>query len=102
MRYLGIDLHSNNFTVCSLGEDGTQNFDKYPLTKLEAFNNSLRPDDHVAVESTGNSRFFHSQVSPLVAECVVVNAGRFGVIKQSVSKTDRNDAVRWRSSLERV
>src|SRR4051812_23912818 len=92
MRYLGIDLHSNNFTVCALGEDGTQSFDKYPLTKLEAFKSSWHPDDQIAVEATGNSRFFYAQVSPLVAQCVVVNAGQFGVIKQSVSKTDRNDA----------
>lgn len=27
-----------------------------------------------------------------MAECIVVNAGQFGVIKASVSKTDRNDA----------
>src|SRR5215212_1028268 len=92
MRYLGVDLHSNNFTVCFLEEDGTNTFEKYPLKELEAFKSTLRPDDHVAVEATGNSRFFHSQVSPLVAECIVVNAGQFGVIKQSVSKTDRNDA----------
>jgi transposase len=92
MRYLGVDLHSNNFTICLLAEDGAHTFEKYPLKELEAFKSTLRPDDHVAVEATGNSRFFHSQISPLVAECIVVNAGQFGVIKQSVSKTDRNDA----------
>src|SRR5437868_9100074 len=92
MRYLGVDLHSNNFTVCLLEEDGTHTFEKYSLKELEAFKSTLLPDDHVAVEATGNSRFFHSQVSPLVAECIVVNAGQFSVIKQSVSKSDRNDA----------
>jgi transposase len=92
MRYLGVDLHSNNFTICFLVEDGTHTFEKYQLKELEAFKSTLLPDDHVAVEATGNSRFFHSQVSPLVAECIVVNAGQFSVIKQSVSKTDRNDA----------
>ena len=92
MRHLGVDLHSNNFTVCLLEGDGTHTFEKYPLKELEAFKSTLRPDDHIAVEATGNSRFFHSQVAPLVAQCVVVNAGQFGVIKQSVSKTDRNDA----------
>jgi len=92
MRYLGVDLHSNNFTVCFLGEDGTHTFEKYLLTEFDTFKSVLHLDDHVAVEATGNSRFFHTQVSPLVADCVVVNAGQFGVIKQSVSKTDRNDA----------
>lgn len=92
MRYLGVDLHTNNFTVCFLDEDGTQTFQKYQLKELDAFKSKLQSDDHIAVEATGNSRFFHSHVSPLVAECIVVNAGQFGVIKQSVSKTDRNDA----------
>lgn len=92
MRYLGIDLHSNNFTVCFLAEDGAHTFEKYPLKELEAFKSRLRPDDYLAVEATGNSRFFHSQVAPLVAECVVVNTRQFKVIKQSASKTDRNDA----------
>lgn len=92
MRYLGVDLHSTNFTVCSLSEDGAYAFEKYRLKEFGAFKSKLRPDDQVAVEATGNSRFFHSEVAPLVAECVVVNAGQFGVIKQSVNKTDRNDA----------
>ncbi len=54
MRYLGVDLHSNNFTVCLLAEDGTYSFEKYPLKELEAFKSTLRPNDHVAVEATGN------------------------------------------------
>jgi transposase len=92
MRYLGIDLHSNNFTVCFLDEDGTHTFEKYPLKELEAFKSTLRDNDHVAVEATGNSRYFHSEVAPLVAECLVVNTRQFKVISQSMSKTDRNDA----------
>ena len=31
MRYLGVDLHSNNFTVCLLEEGGAHTFEKYPL-----------------------------------------------------------------------
>lgn len=92
MRYLGIDLHSNNFTVCTLAEDGTHTFDKYLLKELERFKRTLRTDDQVAVEATGNSRYFYLEVAPLVAECVVVNTRQFRVISQSASKTDRNDA----------
>ena len=55
MRYLGVDLHSNNFTVCFLGEGGVYTFEKYPLKELEAFKVILRPDDYIAVEATGNS-----------------------------------------------
>ena len=92
MRYLGVDLHSNNFTVCFLSADGAHAFEKYPIKELEAFKRALRADDCVAVEATGNSRYFHSEVAPLVAECVVVNTRQFKVISRSASKTDRNDA----------
>lgn len=94
MRHLGVDLHSNNFTVCFLDEGGAHTFEKYPLKELEAFKSGLRPDDYIAVEATGNSRFSHEQVSPLVAECVVVNTRQFKVIKHSVSNTDLQDNLR--------
>lgn len=45
MRYLGIDLHSNNFTICSLAEDGTYILKMYLLKELEAFKRTLRSDD---------------------------------------------------------
>jgi transposase len=92
MRHLGVDLHSDNFTVCLLDEDGTQSFQKYKLCELAAFKQGLQTDDHIALEATGNSRFFYGEVAPLVAKCVVVNPSQFEIIKQSVSKTDRNDA----------
>lgn len=83
MRSLGVDLHSNNFTVCFLEEDGSHTFVKYQLKEMEAFKNLLRPDEYIAVGTTSNSHFFHPEVAPPLAECVVVNAGQFGVIKQS-------------------
>jgi transposase len=55
MRYLGIDLHSNNFTVCFLAEDGTHTFKKYLLKELEDFKRTVRDDDCMAVKATGNS-----------------------------------------------
>lgn len=92
MRYLGVDLHTNNFTVCFLSEDGAQTFQKYRLAELTAFKQCLQLDDCIAVEATGNTRFFYHEVAPSVAECVIVNPSQFEIIKQSVSKTDRNDA----------
>jgi transposase len=59
---------------------------------MEVFKKTLRSDDRAAVEATGNFRYFHSEVAPLVAECVVVNTRQFKVISQSARKTDRNDA----------
>ena len=59
---------------------------------LAVFKQCLEADDRIAVEATGNTRFFYTQVAPLVAQCVIVNPSQFEIIKQSVSKTERNDA----------
>lgn len=64
----------------------------YRPGELERFKQELQPTDQVAVEATGNTRFFRDQVAPLVERVVVVNPGRFEVIKKSVNKTDENDA----------
>ncbi len=77
MNYLGVDLHSNNFMVCFLSEDGKQTFKRYKLSEFESFKQNLDAEDYLAVEATGNTRFFYNQVAPLVAECVVVNPSQF-------------------------
>jgi transposase len=92
MRYLGVDLHSNNFMVCFLSENGEQTFQRYKLSQLREFQQGLTPEDRIAVEATGNTRFFYNQVVSSGAECVVVNPSQFEIIKQSFKKTDKNDA----------
>ena len=106
MRSIGVDLHSNSLTACYLKEDGTQEFPTFSLRELAAFQASLCAEDELAVEATGNTRWFVKQVRGLVARVVVVNPSQFAVIRQSVKKTDRHDAratrVRWRSSCRRT
>lgn len=91
-RYIGVDLHTNCLTACFMDEVGRHEFHSYRLTEFDQFKEALQPTDEVAVEATGNTRFFHEQVSPLVERVVVVDPGRFEVIKKSVKKTDKNDA----------
>ena len=93
MRYIGVDLHSNNFMVCVLSENEEPSFKQYPLAALEAFKELLDSEDQIAVEATSTTRFFYNQVVSLVAECVVVNPSQFEVIKKSFKKTDKNDAL---------
>jgi transposase len=94
MAYIGVDLHSNSFTVCYLEAAGQESFKTFRLTRagLDAFRETLSPDDEAAVEATGNSSFFRAQVAGHVRRIVVVAPGQFQVIRKSVSKTDRNDA----------
>lgn len=93
MRHLGVDLHSNNFMVCVLSENGEQLFKRYKLTELAEFKEFLGREDRIAVEATSTTRFFYNQVASLVAECVVVNPSQFEIIKKSFKKTDKNDAA---------
>jgi transposase len=92
MRFIGVDLHSNQITVCYLTKAGKEKLSTFALTALEEFQKSLRPTDRLAVEATGNTRWFLAQVNELVEEVVVVNPNQFEVIRKSVKKTDRHDA----------
>ena len=101
MRHIGIDLHSNNFMACILDQQGQHTFKRYKLSEIESFKAALQRADQVAVEATSTTRFFYNHVAPLVDRCVVVNPSQFEVIKQSVSKTDKNDALRLAQFLSK-
>src|SRR6266446_1349302 len=91
-RYIGIDLHRNQFTCCIRLENDRTYLTEWRLEDLPRFVKKLRPSDEVAVEITSNTRLFHDAVAPHVARVVVVDPNQFRVISQSVKKTDPNDA----------
>jgi len=92
MRFIGVDLHSNQITVCYLTKSGKEKLATFALSKLSEFQQSLRSTDRLAVEATGNTRWFVAQIKELVEQVVVVNPSQFEVIRRSVKKTDRHDA----------
>ena len=91
-RYLGVDLHRTQITVCTRLENGRTYMRQWPMRELKPFVAQLRQEDEIAVEATGNTRLFYDAVVKQVARVVVVNPSQFKVISQSVKKTDRNDA----------
>ena len=91
-RYMGVDLHRNCFTVCTIEEGGRRYLKEWRLKDLGRFVSQLRSTDEVAVEVTGNTRLFYDAVVGKVSRVVVVNPSEFRVISQSVNKTDGNDA----------
>jgi transposase len=95
VRYIGIDLHKQNFVVCFLGEDDTTKLRTYALTDagLTVFCRDLQPDDQMAVETAQNAYYFYDRVQPAVAKVVLVDPYRFAVIAKSKKKTDRHDAI---------
>ena len=91
-RHIGIDLHRNCFTACVRLENGRNYVSEWKLEDLPRFTQRLRASDQLAVEMTGNTRFFHEAVAPHVARVVAVDPNQFQVISHSVKKTDPNDA----------
>jgi transposase len=91
-RYLGIDLHRKVLTVCVRTESGRTQTLTWSLKQLESFKKKLRKDDQLAVEATGNTRWFVEQIMGRVARVAVVDPNQFKVISRSVKKTDANDA----------
>jgi len=91
-RYVGVDLHRTQFTVCTLDETGRQSRRKWKIEQLPAFVAQLQSEDELAVEATGTTARFYEAVVEQVKRVVVVNPHQFKVISESVIKTDDKDA----------
>ena len=93
MRYIGVDLHTTQITVCYLKTEDEFELRKYQLCEIDRFVSSLETTDEIAVEATGNTRWFREQINFRVRRIVIVNPRAFEVVRNSVKKTDKNDAL---------
>jgi transposase len=91
-RYWGVDLHRNCFTVCTLKEDGQSEFRKWSIHSLSGFAHTVQATDAVAVEATGNTRYFYRSLKERRCRLVVVNPQQFQAISHSKKKADAHDA----------
>ncbi|MFN8769386.1 MAG: hypothetical protein ACK5Z5_03520 [Neisseriaceae bacterium] len=98
MRYIGVDLHTTQLTVCYLTETSSY-IKEFELNKINEFTNTLQMTDQIAVESTSNSNWFYDICKTLVDKIVIVNTCQFRVIATSCSKTDKNDAQTLKTRL---
>lgn len=92
MSYLGVDLHTNSFTVCYRSSKGRERLATFEVRSIDQFSKTLRKRDELAVEATGNTAWFIEQISDRVSRIVVVDPHQFKVIRKSVKKTDKHDA----------
>jgi transposase len=92
-RWVGVDLHKRQFTVCWLSKKGEE-IEEYEVSErgYEKFKKKLRKEDEVGVEAIGNSGYFCEQIKEKVKKVLVINPKQFKVISESVKKTDENDA----------
>ena len=98
---VGIDLHKTQFTVCAMREDGLVTMEgEYPTseTGYAEFIKEMHTEEEngnyieLAVETTGNARYFKNRMEAEGFGVVVVNTNKFKVITTSTKKTDANDA----------
>lgn len=94
MRYIGMDVH-REFAQLAVVEDGLVRDEGRIGVTPEALRDwaaSLRADDHVALEATGNSDAIACLLTPLVGKVVVSNPSKTRAIAEAKVKTDKVDA----------
>jgi transposase len=93
MSYLGIDLHSNRFTVGKLALGKTietvRNTYGFDETSFGRFKETLGKNDCVLVENTFNAFWFRDQIADQIDTCLVYNTN---VARAEGNKTDKIDA----------
>ena len=108
MVNVGVDLHKTQFTICVRSKNG----DKFKTYPTDEHGYKLFLDDvavlqkkgeqiHVAVESTGNARYFKNQLEAAGIQVTVINTLKMKVINESVKKTDKHDAATIAEFLEK-
>lgn len=93
-RYIGVDLHKNNFQACYLNR-GAVRQQAYEVSPwgIRKFRASLRKSDEIGIEATGNARYLAGEIEKAVKKVVIINPWQFKVISRSVKKTDEQDAA---------
>ena len=101
---VGVDLHKLQFTVHAVNEETGEmvlngvyrtNKEGYKTfcEELHTIESEQECSIELAVEATGNARYFKNQMESEGFGVVVVNTSKFKVITMSTKKTDANDAA---------
>ncbi|MGN1157459.1 MAG: IS110 family transposase, partial [Agathobacter sp.] len=101
---VGVDLHKLQFTVHAVNEEtgemvlngvfrtDSQGYKDF-CEKLHAIEDGTECCIELAVEATGNARYFKNKMEAEGFGVLVVNTSKFKVITMSTKKTDANDAA---------
>jgi transposase len=94
MRIIGLDVHRAFAVIAFLEDGGLRDGGRVALEhdKVVAFAKTLRPDDELVLEATGNSAILVRLLSPFVRRVVVANPVQVRAIAWAKVKTDRIDA----------
>jgi transposase len=97
---VGADLHKSQITNCYLNQDGNEKIKQYFFSKngYEDLKKDLlmfREKGYyirLAVETTGNTEYFHKQVKDYIDEVKIINTKKAKDLLKSRKKTDENDS----------
>lgn len=101
---VGVDLHKMQFTVHAMNEEtgevmltgvyrtDSQGYREF-CNKLHSIEAEEECRIELAVEATGNARYFRNKMEAEGFGVLVVNTSKFKVITMSTKKTDANDAA---------
>ena len=95
MRVIGLDVHRSFAQVAELENGVLRQCGRVDLVrdKVLAFARTLRPDDEVVLEATGNTMAIVKLLKPHVGRVVIANPLQVRVIAEAKAKTDRIDAA---------
>jgi len=93
MRYHGVDLHKKYATISVRNEAGTEEKFVRAQADIKSYVASLSSEDAVVLEASAGALFWAEKIQKQGARCVVIDAYRFRIIRDSWQKTDRRDAA---------
>ena len=93
MRYHGMDLHKKYSTISVRNEEGTEEKFVRAQEDIKGYVASLGSEDAVVLEASGGALYWAEKIQSQGASCVVIDAYRFRIIRDSWQKTDKRDAA---------
>ena len=95
MRVIGLDVHRSFAQVAELEDGVLRQCGRVDLVrdKVLAFARTLRADDEVVLEATGNTMAIVWLLKPHMRRVVIANPLQMRVIAEAKAKIDRSDAA---------
>ena len=93
MRYHGVDLHKKYATISVRNEGGTEETFMKAQADIKGYVASLGSEDAVVLEASSGALYWAEKIQSQGASCIVIDAYRFRIIRDSWQKTDKRDAA---------
>ncbi len=93
MRYHGVDLHKKYATISVRNEEGSEEKFVRAQADIKGYVASLGSEDALVLEASAGAMYWAERIQSQGASCMVIDAYRFRIIRDSWQKTDKRDAA---------